>query len=277
MGVVWFRTTGGTGGKLSWGHGWVWGSEGHQEQGWGRSSGSSGLSQPHSPCEGGCLPPAAMHQGGCPLPEPLLSLSRGSHLPRPAGCQPPQRCPTPAPPAPHGLFRWVSPLPLSPHAASAWVKSGPTPPNRLCPPLPPPPTGCLNCSRVGELTARLATLEAQVRPPPKCHQATPPGTQEPREGGHLMGCPPHCSTQPSHLLARWPGSRWPNPPTPRHPKAVPRGGDRTPGSSGGPPPPAGAPGMTVRQGAAPPFPYTHPPQPPASCGTGGGGNATQQH
>uniref|UniRef100_A0A8D0FKU2 EMI domain containing 1 n=1 Tax=Strix occidentalis caurina TaxID=311401 RepID=A0A8D0FKU2_STROC len=30
--------------------------------------------------------------------------------------------------------------------------------------------GCLNCSRVGELTARLATLEAQVSPPALCHQ-----------------------------------------------------------------------------------------------------------
>lgn len=38
------------------------------------------------------------------------------------------------------------------------------------------PAGCLNCSHVGELSARLATLEAQVTPPPP-HPSMAMGTR----------------------------------------------------------------------------------------------------
>ncbi|NXB77753.1 COQA1 protein, partial [Donacobius atricapilla] len=51
------------------------------------------------------------------------------------------------------------------------------------------PTGCLNCSRVGELTARLATLEAQASPTPG--SAAPKGSAPGRgpEAGQLWGSP----------------------------------------------------------------------------------------
>lgn len=38
------------------------------------------------------------------------------------------------------------------------------------------PAGCLNCSHIGELSARLATLEAQVTPTP-CHPSMDTGTR----------------------------------------------------------------------------------------------------
>ncbi|KFV77410.1 EMI domain-containing protein 1, partial [Dryobates pubescens] len=65
--------------------------------------------------------------------------------------------------------------------------------NPPCPPLSPP-TGCLNCSHVGELTARLATLEAQVA---RLSVAEPLSTPAPRSStlgrgadtGQLWGSP----------------------------------------------------------------------------------------
>ncbi|XP_027489206.1 EMI domain-containing protein 1-like, partial [Corapipo altera] len=59
------------------------------------------------------------------------------------------------------------------------------------PPLRPTAfSGCLNCSRVGELTARLATLEAQVA---RLAVAEPPTPAEPKGGppgrGQLWGSP----------------------------------------------------------------------------------------
>uniref|UniRef100_A0A8D0FKS8 EMI domain containing 1 n=1 Tax=Strix occidentalis caurina TaxID=311401 RepID=A0A8D0FKS8_STROC len=94
-------------------------------------------------------------------------------------------------------------------------------------------SGCLNCSRVGELTARLATLEAQVSPPALCHQ---PGVWPPP----WLAMPPleGCVSPGRGLSPGWrPGSR--GPPGPSGPKgdAGGRGPSGIPGVKGprGPP------------------------------------------
>uniref|UniRef100_A0A8B9EGE2 EMI domain-containing protein 1 n=1 Tax=Anser cygnoides TaxID=8845 RepID=A0A8B9EGE2_ANSCY len=83
---------------------------------------------------------------------------RAPSLPRAAGHRAPQHRAAPDPPAPHGFLRWVlGDPPLCPPPLPG---GGPGHPPEPCAPLSS--AGCLNCSRVGELTARLATLEAQV-------------------------------------------------------------------------------------------------------------------
>lgn len=145
--------------------------------------------------------------GGFPPPDPpsppqrltpsWLSGTRGTPAQPPAAppCAPPRSQVGPSP------------------RATAWArakKGGCPPPTRLCPPCFAPFAGCLNCSHLGELTARLATLEAQVSPPagvqPPPHLAVPPlrGHRNPGEVtlGRGEGCPPHCGTQLSRLVAR---------------------------------------------------------------------------
>lgn len=132
---------------------WAWGSEAHPEQGWSPAPPkmSEGSTTGRSPT-GGDAP-----QGGPPVLTPLSSAEahtlltlRGSGRPSTALRRPPLH-PT--------AFSGGS-LPKNP---LGWAhRAGCPSPHRLYPRFPP--AGCLNCSRVGELTARLATLEAQASP-----------------------------------------------------------------------------------------------------------------
>uniref|UniRef100_A0A8B9SWI8 EMI domain-containing protein n=1 Tax=Anas platyrhynchos TaxID=8839 RepID=A0A8B9SWI8_ANAPL len=101
--------------------------------------------------------------------------------------------------------------------------------------------GCLNCSRVGELTARLATLEAQVTPPvpPQGATTSPPHGCGSPGGGHLA-VPISFAGGPAV------GGRSPPVPSPPGPPGPPgrdgaRGlpGERGPPGPPGPPAPVG--------------------------------------
>ncbi|NXC46698.1 EMID1 protein, partial [Penelope pileata] len=114
-------------------------------------------------------------------------------------------------------------------------------------------SGCLNCSRVGELTARLATLEAQVA---RLSVAEAPMSPVPKgdsvgrgpDTGQLWGSP---ATRGSPGDTGRPSS-W-GPPSPSGPKgdAGGRGPLGVPGVKGpsGPPGPPGPPGAPGRDGA----------------------------
>lgn len=165
-------------------------------------------------------------------------------------------------------------------AALAWAKRGGCPPpNGPVPPAAFRPTGCLNCSRVGELTARLATLEAQVSPT-LCH---PPGVRPPPwltvpplegcrslwrwwGGGVTLWSPLlRHPTLPSHCqVARLSVAE---PPTSPAPKGSNPGRGPETGQLWGSPAAHGNPGDDGKAGSA----GTCPPKPPTATG---GGNAT---
>lgn len=155
---IWYVLMEGFGGSGST-HGWVWGiltrgcgSEAHPEQGWSPAPPKmlEGSTTGRSPT-GGDAP-----QGGPPVLTPLSSAEahtlltlRGPGRPSSALRRPPLH--------PTAFSGGSLPKPAG-VGTQGWVP--PAPPLVL----PISSAGCLNCSRVGELTSRLATLEAQASP-----------------------------------------------------------------------------------------------------------------
>ncbi|NXX63513.1 EMID1 protein, partial [Scopus umbretta] len=158
---------------------------------------------------------------------------------------------------------------LPPHAASVWAKEGwVPPPDHLCPCFLP--AGCLNCSHIGEMTARLTTLEAQVA---RLSVAELPASLAPKGSapgrgpgtGQLWGSPATHGSPGDHGKAgRRPGSWGPSGPKGdaggRGPSGIP--GVKGPRGPSGPPGPPGPPGRDGARGPPGEKGLPGPPGPP---------------
>ncbi|XP_069727121.1 EMI domain-containing protein 1 isoform X2 [Phaenicophaeus curvirostris] len=139
----------------------------------------------------------------------------------------------------------------------------PSPAPRRPPLRPTAFSGCLNCSHIGELTARLATLEAQVA---RLAVAEPPGSSiRSTESRHLWGAPAARGSPGEDGRPGWRGPPGPSGDTRgRGPSGVP--GLRGPVGPPGPPGPPGRDGERGDPGEKGSPGPPGPPGPPAPVG-----------